>query len=263
VGSFHDETAPGVFTHVTFDQGEIGIEVERNADWKVTGINVRAVPLSGTAVYESQVSDDCTAFFDENVQEPTQEELLSSYGAFGVTFDDLGRMLYKNKPVRWFADFVEIEDGMLATQYVYHNDEGTEYIHTIRDRIYNGDGSYDPFGPVKDIVPWEKCEFDESGFLFQGNNIAETTEVRNSDTTGGTTFAERFAKYSDYGFIYSETAGGSGVGNVYLNGRLVSRFSDITPEGGAFSFTSAEPGGINVRMRYDRNGKITGAEIVN
>ncbi len=194
--------------------------------------------------------------------EVPQEELLENYGAFGVSFDESGKMLYHNKLVRWFADFVEIEDGALVTRYVYQNDEGTEYIHTVRGQTDNGDGSYDPFGPLSGIVPWETGRLDELGFLFQGGQINEACETSGGDRLGGTSFAERFAKYKAYGITYEEASGSSGVGNVYSNGRLVSRFADISPDGGAFSFTSARRGGVNARTVYDSNGRLTGVEAV-
>ncbi len=80
--------------------------------------------------------------------------------------------------------------------------------------------------------------------------------------TGGVTFEERFAEYKDYGITYVEAQNASGQGNVYLNGQLVSRFSDISPDGSAFSFTSADKGGIAVRTVYDSNGRLTGVETI-
>ncbi len=262
VSFFHDETSPGVYTHVSFNRGTVGIEVQRNADWKITGLVERSAP-SSEAVTQEGVSEQTayvTPSFDEGVYEPSQEELLEDYGAFGVSFDESGKMLYHNKLVRWFADFVEIEDGALATRYVYRNDEGTEYIHTVRDKIDNGDGSYDLFGPLTGIVPWETGSLDELGFLFQGSQINEASETGGGDRPDGTSFAERFAKYKAYGITYEEASGASGVGNVYWNGELVSRFADRNPDGGAFSFTSVQQGGVAARMVYDGNGRLTGVE---
>ena len=167
-------------------------------------------------------------------------------------------MLYQNKPVRWFADFVELEEGALATRYVYRNDEGTEYIHTVRNRISNGDGSYDPFGPLLEIVPWETGERDDFGFLFQGSQINATSESIGNDTVDGISFEERFSKYKDFGITYVEADGVSGCGNVYLNGSLVSRFADVAPDGSTFSFTSAATGGMIVHTEYDSHGSLIG-----
>lgn len=75
-------------------------------------------------------------------------------------------------------------------------------------------------------------------------------------------FEERFSKYKDFGISYVEAAGVSGRGNVYLNGALVSRFTDVTPDGSAFTFTSAESGGMNVRMQYDSDGELSGVLVL-
>ncbi len=270
ISFFHDETAPGVYTHVNFSQGTVGIEVKRNADWEIVGlveystwaddVIVQEGSLEQTAVTDRTISS--TDFYEPTLYEPTRDELLAEYGKFGISFDISGKMLYQNKPVRWFADFVELEEGALATRYVYRNDEGTEYIHTVRNRIYNGDGSYDPFGPLLEIVSWETGERDDFGFLFQGSQINATAEAIGNDNADGITFEEQFSRYKDFGITYVEADGASGRGNVYYNGQLVGRFADLTPDGSAFTFSSAQPGDFDVKTVYDDDGRLTGVEIV-
>lgn len=269
ISFFHDETAPGVYTHVNFSQGTVGIEVKRNADWEIVGlveystwaddVIVQEGSLEQTAVTDRTISS--TDFYEPTLYEPTRDELLAEYEKFGISFDISGKMLYQNKPVRWFADFVELEEGALATRYVYRNDEGTEYIHTVRNRIYNGDGSYDPFGPLLEIVSWETGERDDFGFLFQGSQINATAEAIGNDNADGITFEKQFSRYKDFGITYVEADGASGRGNVYLNGSLVSRFADIAPDGSAFTFSSAQPGDFDVKTVYDDDGRLTGVEI--
>ena len=242
-----------------------------------------------TTVQES--SPEQTAVADRTIasadfHEPTRDELLAAYGEFGISFDASGKMLYQNKPVRWFADFVELEEGALATRYVYRNDEGTEYIHTVRNRIDNGDGSYDPFGPLLEIVPWESGERDDFGFLFQGSQNNETAEAIGNDhadgdtnaktttaeaigndsaanDTNAKTFSEIFEKYSAFGIEYVEAENASGAGNIYYHGQLVNGFADISPDGGAFTFHSADGGAIDVQTIYDADGNLTGVEQKN
>ena len=223
--------------------------------------NAAAQGANGNSVL-TQNTISSTDFYEPTPYEPTRDELLAEYGKFGISFDVSGKMLYKNKPVRWFADFVELEEGALATRYVYQNDEGTEYIHTVRNRIDNGDGSYDLFGPLLEIVPWETGERDDFGFLFQGSQINETAEAIGNDNVDGITFEERFSKYKALGITYVEADGASGRGNVYLNGLLVSRFADIAPDGSAFTFSSAQPGDFDVKTVYDDDGRLTEVEIV-
>jgi len=242
--------------------GDTMIQFGYDPAFQTSAIDTATVVRPGSL--EQTAVTGITTFFEENAHEPTCGELLAEYGKFGISFNTSGKMLYQGKLVRWFADFVELEEGALATRYVYRNDEGTEYIHTVRDRIDNGDGSYDPFGPLVEIVPWESGKRDDLGFLFQGNQISEAAATADSSRhgVGGTTFEEHFAKYKDLGITYVEAENASGRGNVFFNGQLVSRFSDISPDGSAFSFTSADKGGIAVRTVYGSNGQLSGVEIV-
>ena len=95
---------------------------------------------------------------------------------------------------------------------------------------------------------------------YSAGMISQETIMANG-TDGGRTFEDVFSKYKQYGISYIEAPDASGAGNVYYNGELVHLFSDITPSGGAFSFTSSKQGGINVRTVY-RNNELSGIEIV-
>ena len=87
---------------------------------------------------------------------------------------------------------------------------------------------------------------------MEGDSVAES----------GTSFAELFEKYAPFGITYVEAERASGAGNVYYNGQLVSRFADLTPDGGAFTFSSAKQEGITVKTVYDSNGRLTGVKTV-
>ena len=85
-----------------------------------------------------------------------------------------------------------------------------------------------------------------------------TAVAEGTGEPGGRTFAEIFEKYAALGITYVEANGASGSGNVYLNGRLVSWFADVKPDGGVFTFDSADEGGLAVQTVYDGTGKLTG-----
>ncbi len=261
VSCFHDETALNVFTHAVFSHGTVAVEVQRDADWRVTGLKERRIPLYGITTEGSQTTADEAS---SNVSKPvvqtlSQDELIADYGDYGISFDKSGKMLFGNEYVRFFVDGVDVGSGGFATRYVYQNDDGKVDIHAVRDRIYNGDGSYDPFGPLKAIVPYEDGEIGMYTFLAQGSTDQEATEaVGDSVDNDGVTFSQKFAKYKDFGITYVEAPNASGAGNVYYNGQLVSLFADLSPDGGAFTFSSAKQGGINVKTVYNSNGKLTG-----
>jgi len=74
------------------------------------------------------------------------------------------------------------------------------------------------------------------------------------------TFAKRFSKYEAFGIEYVEAESANGCGNVYCNGQLADTFIDITPNGGTFTFQSADGGKIKVQTVYDENGILTGVK---
>ncbi len=261
VSCFHDETSLNVFTHAVFNHGDVAVEVQRDADWRVKGLKERAIPLNGITTEVTQTTvGEASSDVSENVDQTlSQDELIAAYGNYGISFDKSGKMLYDNEYVRFFVDGVDVGSGGFATRYVYQNDDGKVDIHTVRDRIYNGDGSYDPFGPLEAIVPYEDGEIGFYTFQVQDSAGQEVTEAAGTSVDNdGVTFSQRFAKYKDFGITYVEAPNASGAGNVYYNGQLVSRFVDINPDGGAFSFSSAKQGGINVKTVYDSNEKLTG-----
>ena len=151
-----------------------------------------------------------------------------------------------------------MENGF-ATIYDYLNEDGVVDIHTVRQATQNADGSIDPGGKLADIEEYNQKEFD-SRFMLTLQTTQEAVAFEFAGDAGGITFEERFSKYKDFGITYVEADGASGRGNVYLNGSLVSRFADVTPDGSTFSFTSAETGGMIVHTEYDSHGNLIGVQ---
>ena len=290
---------------------------------------------------------------------------FTEYKPFGLVWDNSEKALYLNgQRVRYFLDGVDLDGtGAMAIYLEYADAElkGEIDVHTVRQRVQNLDGSFDPMGPLTGLEKYSQAEFDTRSFLppsleeetyitqeldraaaetetllqayvpfglsykidsnagelvlsmswqgkpvhsvfdaergvwiansmrglylgpdavdleavyergkltglreTQDQPITQTTYASGgtSEAESGTSFVERFAKYKAFGIEYIEAEGASGAGNVYYNGQLVSRFADLTPDGGAFTFTSAEQGGINVKTVYDNSGRLTGVETV-
>ena len=99
------------------------------------------------------------------------------------------------------------------------------------ERVQNDDGSVNLMGSLTGLEKYSQDEFD-----------ARTFDAPSLDTL----------TYAYQGFTR----------NVYYNRQLVSQFADLTPSGGAFTFYSAEQGGITVKTVYDNNGILTGVEAV-
>ena len=294
---------------------------------------------------------------------------FSEYAPFGLQWDEEKQALFFNgERVRYFCDGAEVDGGMaIRIEYADPELKGEIDVHTVRERIDNGDGSYDLMGPLTGLEKYSQEEFDarvlldlssdeftyafesfthetataateelleayapfglswvidqETGELSMSRNgkpvhsiydtekeiwiannlygsdlgpdavdletvyehgelvglketdslhAVETTFVVEGDTAigitieqKGETFAERFEKYAPFGITYEEGVDGSG--RVYYNGQLVRSFSDITPDGGAFTFSSPSQNGIAgiaVKTVYDSNGNLTGVETV-
>ena len=292
----------------------------------------------------------------------TTEADFSIYAPYGLVWDESKKALFWNSQrVRYFLDGVDMDGtGAMAILLEYADAafEGEIDVHTLRQRVQNPDGSFNPMGPLTGLEKYSQAEYDmntlcvtaaleaeaitaleiargiaeieellkaysrfglsyeispttgeismswqekpvhsvydaQKGIwiansmrgLYLGpdavdleavyergkltglreidNTISEaTTFVMEGSYTGetGISFAERFEKYADFGITYVEAAGASRAGNVYLNGQLVSHFADITPDGSAFSFTSAKQGGLIMRTIYDSNGRLAGLE---
>ncbi len=213
---------------------------------------------------------------------------FEEYTKYGLSWDKNADILYyKGQRVRYFFDGVDMGNDGMAVKIEYADSEkkGDVDVHTVRERVDNGDGSYDPMGNLTGLAPYSDEEFKARTFIpsvlsavTYGDavsaggdvNLAENTnigyvilqETSEADGTGGgRTFEDIFSKYKPYGISYVEAPDASGIGNVYYNGELVHIFADITPSGGAFSFTSSEQGGINVRTVY-RDNELSGIEKV-
>lgn len=184
-------------------------------------------------------------------------ELLAAYKAYGLIYDEEKKaFFFDGKPVRGFWDGYDMENG-IATIYEYLNEDGVVNVHTVRQATQNADGSVDPGGKLAGIEECSQTELD-SRLMIAPQRTQEAVAFGSAGDAVGMTFEERFSKYKDFGITYVEADGVSGRGNVYLNGSLVSRFADITPDGGTFSFASAEKDGVIVYTQYDSHGDLIG-----
>ncbi len=210
------------------------------------------------------------------------------YKALGLTEREGDKaLMFDGKLVRWFIDEADIDgNGGYAVNHVYYNENGVIDLHTVWEKKYNADGSFDPFGKLKAIEEMKDfnpaCilvaeavttyempsgEADEAysdnvyfvAVMDSGNadiidgDVIEATAMGTDSDAKGKTFADIFAVYKDFGITYDEEKR-----DVYLNGKLVSLFVDIS-EDGSFSFMSqsaAGGSGIKVRTVY-KNGKLS------
>ncbi len=269
VGYFKDEYKSGAYVRSFLSGGKTGVEVQRDKDYNITGLKKVDIPEIDESTLAIEYSGTVSyGYFPSQADYYSKEELLEMYGGFGISFDKNGDMLYNGELIRTFIDGYEIESDMWASVYVYYNEKGTVDVTAKREPTKNDDGSTDPSGKLVGLVKATQEEFDSKkfGFLLEDASSEAITvldPLANPSVflcyeSEGSTFAEIFSKYAMFGIEYKGNDGG--IGNVYLNGELVSVFSDVTPEGGAFSFTSKDGGGFNVMTVYDENGKLSGVK---
>lgn len=184
------------------------------------------------------------------------------YETFGLEYDEAEDALYfGTERVRYFFDGVDTGTGGRISRVEHIDPLGTVDVHTVREIVDNGDGSVDPFGPLTGLEADGQAVFDarDIGALLHPAPEA-TADCSESGGAPGRSFADIFAAYREFGVEFVESPEGSGTGNVYYLGELVSGFADVNPEGGIFTFHSRDQGTHSVRTVYDGEGNLTGVE---
>lgn len=195
-----------------------------------------------------------------------REATYSLYAPFGLRYDGEKDILtFEGKRVRHFTDSVEVaEEGIIGTRCEHFDEKGVVDVYTVWEPRDNGDGSVDPFGTLKGLRARSQEEFDRQDVSVLDGSAPEYTVAYAIEDSieEGVPFAEEFEPYRAFGLTFDEV-GETGVGNVYLHGKLVKTFTDKKPNGGVFSFQSKDGGGFNAQTRYDKDGHLTGIEKVN
>lgn len=186
--------------------------------------------------------------------------LLETFRPFGITGSEQEGLLYNGQPIRCLVDGAAVGDDGYSIQYIYTNDEGTVDVHTLRAVIHNADGSYDTMGDLIGMAAAGDPGFDQelvSCALLPAGRFQSTAAIASSGlTSGGQTFQEIFAAYAPYGLTYTPVDGDS-RGSLSYNGQPVGWFTDLKPDGGAFSYESPNGGTLHVRTVYT-DGVLTG-----
>lgn len=247
--------------HSVFDAKK-GVWIANN----MRGLDLGPDAIDLQAVYDSQ--GNLTGM--EEVKEPagdneerSQEDLLAEYGHYGISFDSAGNMLYEGVVVGLFVDGAELDNGGWATRYVYQSDAGVQRLVTVRSPKDNGDGSYDPFGPLTGIRAMTDRELSELGRIHE--SVGPDLEAASVDTGSvaeddSVDFRDAFnKKFKPYGVSFVPSGN---FGNVYWNGRLVKGMEDKMPDGGYQTISSVDGGEISLKAVYDSRGGLTGVEEV-
>lgn len=176
------------------------------------------------------------------------ERLFEEYERCKLTFENNGSLYWNGQRVRIFADGAEFGGGY-ASQYEHYDPEGTIDVRAVRERVDNGDGSYDPMGP---LVRLEEFEPDQM-FLdaLEGQRYVGAEIQYEAERT-----AEELERYAPFGLTY-DTNANSPTGSLAMswNGQPVRSLFD--PERQLWIANSLGTKGLNLEAVY-KNGKLTG-----
>lgn len=239
------ELEPGISaSRITYlnDDGTVGLRTVRrptpNGDGSVDPFGalerIEEIPKAELA---SMIAD----IKDRNVEvTATEEDIirdadLAPYRQFGLSYEisENGlRMEYNGKPVHCLYDPV-------THTWFANNMHGTDLADNRVDleAVYQ-DGR---LAGLKESP--------------EAHQKTTATYVQEATALSGTSFEDIFDRYSTFGLYYERAntmSGGTGY-NLFLNGRPLNKFSDVTPQGSAFSYESAEqrPDGVTAHVTYN------------
>ncbi len=219
----------------------------------VAGVTA-AFATSGQAAAQGNIDQEFSAASGwNNVEWWTAEEYSAWLDQEKINLQSIIGSRNWTPSTGWFTWTQEMVDETLA-----------QYEQTLKD-IQAGQKISKPISDGDRMIlfgyePDVQTSVTDSQAMIAPQATQEADAFGLAGDAGGTTFAERFSKYKDFGITYVEADGASGRGNVYLNGSLVSRFADAAPDGSTFSFASAEAGGMIVHTEYDSHGNLIGVQ---
>lgn len=208
---------------------------------------------------------EATAIEQTDLPESTSRKKEVSYDVyepFGLEYDRSKNELYfDGELVRYFFDGVDLSDNTQSISCEFLNPEGTVDVHTVREVVNLEGGGIDPFGRLIGLEPYTQEEFDNRDLSKINDTATPITYSSSSYDPTAESFEKRFEKYENFGITYVESPTASGAGNVYYHGELVKTFVDIAPDGGVFSFHSADGGEMIAKMIYNSDGELAGVKI--
>lgn len=192
-------------------------------------------PAEAGEIMSNEATLDAASVVSVAAEDEIAPDDLEMYAPFGLdyTFGPNGiSMKYDGKPVHSLFDPVT---GTWYGNNIHGSDLGSDRVDL--EAVYT-DGRLTGLN----VVPEHHAKDAESTVSY-----ADAVEP-------GSTFEEIFATYNRFGLYCKPSSSSSrGAGyNLFLEGRPVNQFSDVSPNGSAFSFESADQAanGLKVRVVY-------------
>ncbi len=201
----------------------------------------------GSADWENAIeAKEQSDFYDDTFD---YTSLFDDYKSCGLTFQNSDGNLYWNgQRVRIFVDGAEHEGGWVS-QYEHYDPEGSVDVRTIRERVDNGDGSYNLMGPLVRLEEFEP----ERMFLdaLEGQRYVGAEFQYEAERT-----AQELKRYEKFGLTFDSNANNpTGSLSMSWNGQPVRSLFD--PERQLWVCNSLGTKGLNLEAVYE-NGKLTG-----
>lgn len=180
------------------------------------------------------------------------------YLPFGLTEGPAGELWYKGEKVRYFEDSVELEPGAISSRCHYFREGGVVSLRTVRQARKNGDGSFDPFGP---ILRLEKMTAKEAEQRIQetANRLPEATTAETEENDRET--QKLLDRYAPFGLTYQNSPyrldmswQGKPVHSVYDSEKEVWIANNLYG-------TDLSSDALDLEAAYE-NGKLTGLKPI-
>lgn len=217
---------------------ENGYLVSKTVDGDENTMLISGGPMQATETGEGEVVEKGEADY---------ASLFEEYKRWGLTFQNNDGSLYWNgQRVRIFVDGAEFGGGYVS-QYEHYDLEGVIDVRTVRERVDNGDGSYDPMGP---LVRLEEFEPDQM-FLdaLEGQRYVGAEIQYEAEHT-----AKELERYAPFG-LTGETDITTGKLSMTWNGQPVRSLFD--PERQLWLCNSLGTKGLDIEAVY-KDGRLTG-----
>lgn len=201
----------------------------------------------GSADWENVIeAKEQSDFYDDTFD---YTSLFDDYKSCGLTFQNSDGNLYWNgQRVRIFVDGAEHGGGWVS-QYEHYDPDGSIDVRTVRERVDNGDGSYNLMGPLVRLEEFEP----EQMFLdaLEGQSYVGAELQYEGDRT-----AKELERYAPFGLTYEfdQTLSTSSL-KMAWNGRAVRSLFDAQRQLWVCNSLGTE--GLNLEAVYE-NGELAG-----
>lgn len=191
--------------------------------------------------------------------EPTAADFVE-YEPYGLEWRETEKALFfKGERVRYFIDGAELDVGM-AVRFEYADAElrGDIDVRAVRSRVDNGDGSYDPTGPLVRLEKFSQAEFDANTFTVPALEAEAYTQAVTAEDEKNT--AAVLDKYVPFGLSYEFYPNSVGTLNMSYNGKPVHALSDAAAcvwVANSMNGFYLGPDAVDLEAVYT-NGKLTG-----